>query len=388
MKQVYRWYGLSAALLFAIAWTPCAGYAQVFARDVYRIPDVMGYKALKCDFHMHSVFSDGDVWPSVRAEEAWMNGLDAFALTDHLEYTPHKADLPPVDFNRSYEIAKSTADGLRVTLLHAVEITRDMPPGHLNALFLKDANPVKTDEWKDAIKAAVEQGAFIFWNHPGWTGQQPDGVEKWYDEHTELFDNGWLKGIEVVNGDEYYPLVHQWCLDKKLTMFGNSDVHDPINMAYDPMQGSHRPMTIVFAKDNSEDAIRDALMNQRTIVYFNNWLIGEVKWLGPIFSQSIAMDTQSLTLKGKATGAIQITNHSSFEYELALDGKIDELSLPKKILLPAGKVVILRVKSNLEKLNESKEFELPYRVTNLKIRPNEGLPARIKINVTFQEKSS
>ncbi len=29
-------------------------------------PNILGYKTLKCDFHQHTVFSDGDVWPSIR----------------------------------------------------------------------------------------------------------------------------------------------------------------------------------------------------------------------------------------------------------------------------------------------------------------------------------
>ena len=32
-------------------------------RDNILIPDVNGFKVLKCDFHMHTVFSDGRVWP-------------------------------------------------------------------------------------------------------------------------------------------------------------------------------------------------------------------------------------------------------------------------------------------------------------------------------------
>lgn len=32
------------------------------------IPDIAGYLTLKCDFHMHTVFSDGNVWPTVRVD--------------------------------------------------------------------------------------------------------------------------------------------------------------------------------------------------------------------------------------------------------------------------------------------------------------------------------
>ncbi len=49
-------------------------------REIINIPDVKGYKTLKCDFHQHTVFSDGQVWPGVRVQEAWREGLDVIAI--------------------------------------------------------------------------------------------------------------------------------------------------------------------------------------------------------------------------------------------------------------------------------------------------------------------
>ena len=43
-------------------------------RENIVIPDVNGYKVLKCDFHTHTVFSDGLVWPTIRLQEAWSEG--------------------------------------------------------------------------------------------------------------------------------------------------------------------------------------------------------------------------------------------------------------------------------------------------------------------------
>lgn len=384
LKHKWVSWGIAVALIAGIS---APGFGQERARDLVRIPDVLGYKALKCDFHIHTVYSDGNVWPSVRPVEAWMNGLDAMAITDHIEYLPHKDDLK-IDFNRSYEIAKSQADALRVTLIRGSEITRDMPPGHINAIFLTDNNALDTKEWRDAVKAAHDQGAFLFWNHPGWSGQQPDGIGKWYDEHTELVDKGWIKGIEVVNSVEYYPEAQQWCLDKKLTMLGDSDVHDPIQMDYDPARGEHRPMTIVFAKENTAEAIHEALLDRRTVVYFKNWLIGEERFLDPIFAGSVELDRTQLTLRGKGGGTIQISNHAGIDFELALDGSVPDLSLPKSLVLPAGKAVMLNVRSTTETVNETRTVELPFRVTNLKVRPNEGLPVRLKVEVTFVAKKS
>ena len=152
--------------------TLAVGQEMRVRREV-RIPDIPGYRTVKCDLHIHTVFSDGTVWPNVRSEEAWREGLDAIAITDHIEYQPHADDLP-TSHDRAFEIARPHGDRLAVTVIRGSEVTRDMPPGHLNAVFLRSSVPLDTKEWRDALEEANEQGAFIFWNHPGWTGQQPD----------------------------------------------------------------------------------------------------------------------------------------------------------------------------------------------------------------------
>jgi predicted metal-dependent phosphoesterase TrpH len=259
---------LAFSLVFA-----AEGVCKPRVRDEVKIPDVGGYLTLACDFHMHTIFSDGRVWPAIRAEEAWREGLDAFAITDHIEYQRHEEDVR-TDHNRSYEITRGSGESLGLVIVKGAEITRDMPPGHFNAIFLKDANAMDVEDWRGAIKAAVEQGGFVFWNHPGWTGQQPEGKSIWYKEHTELHKKGWMHGIEVVNGDEYYGLAHKWALEKKLTMLGNSDVHTPTGLNYDFHAGEHRSMTLVLAKEKSKEAIKEALLARRTVIYWRNRLIG------------------------------------------------------------------------------------------------------------------
>ena len=166
----------------------CLTITQLIARDrfILRVPDINGYKVVKCDFHSHTVFSDGLVWPTFRVGEAWADGLDALAITDHIEYQPFENDINN-DHNRSYELAKKAAQSAGIILIKGAEITKDMPPGHFNALFLQNAALLDKEDWRQAIAAAHEQGAFIIRNHPGWRGQEKDGIGKWYDEHEELY---------------------------------------------------------------------------------------------------------------------------------------------------------------------------------------------------------
>lgn len=360
--------------------------AQTRVRHELAIPDILGYETLICDFHTHTVFSDGNVWPTVRPEEAWREGLDVIAITDHVEYLPHKDDIN-IGFNRSYEIAKPLGDALKITVLRGGEITRSMPPGHSNAIFLEDVAALKTENWEDAYAAAADQGAFIFWNHPGWKGQQKDGIPRWYDEHTMLAEKGWMHGMEVVNGWEYYPEAHAWCLEKGITMLANSDIHDPIHMdvnfhSHDD-ERNHRPVTLVFAKDNTPKSIKDALMDRRTALYAGNRLIGEERYLLPMFMQSVSFDERSIQLRGRQRVYLQVTNSSELDYELTLMESAENLEIPESITLYGESTVLFPVRATDKNITGSESYELQYRVENCLVKPNEGMPVNFKLKVRF-----
>lgn len=257
-------------------------------RKIIHLPDLPGYVTLKCDFHMHTVFSDGNVWPTVRIDEALRDGLDAIAITDHLEYTP-KEDFIPVDFNAAWKITEGYAKERNLILVHGTEITRKMPPGHFNALFIKDASIIAKDSVWDSFEAAIKQGAFLQWNHPGWKSQQPDGIPKMYDIHERLIRNGWLHGIEFFNDSEYYPLVFTFCKQNNLALMGNSDVHGTISEIYSKPEDTNRPMTLVFAKKRNHDSLKEAMFAGRTMVYFRDILAGKEEYAKPFFYQCISV---------------------------------------------------------------------------------------------------
>ena len=168
-------------------------------------PDIEGGSTLVSDLHMHSVFSDGHVWPRTRVEEALRDGLDAIAITEHLEWQPHLADIPHLDRNRAHAIAEAAAAGQDLMVIKGSEITRDWPVGHINAIFITDANPLlgvtsfadpadtravyeAASQYPAAsvIETANDQGAFLFWNHPDWVSQRPNGVAVPSDFHIQM----------------------------------------------------------------------------------------------------------------------------------------------------------------------------------------------------------
>lgn len=336
-------------------------FAQV--RQEVQIPDIMGYKTLKCDFHMHTVFSDGNVWPTVRVDEAWREGLDAIAITDHIEYQPHKQDVP-TNHNRPYEIALPQARERGILLIKGAEFTRDTPPGHFNALFLDDVTPLDTKDLLEAMAAADKQGAFIWWNHPDWKPQ----YKGWFDIHTTLFEKKYLRGIEVVNGNTYSADVHRWALDKNLTFLGNSDIHAP-SLVEKSVAEKHRPMTLVFAGEKSIPAVKDALEKGRTAVWFENKIIGREEYLDALFDAAVRITDIE---RDEKVARFTLRNDSDLPLELQRTGGPG----PRELTLPAGAVLRIRLNAG----GAEKPVELSYIVKNFVIGPpDKGLPASLTI---------
>ena len=350
--------------LFLIYFFSLSGYAQ--SRKIISLPDIEGYKTLKCDFHLHTVFSDGTVWPTVRVEEAWGEGLDAIAITDHIEYRPHSKDVV-ADHNRSFEIASPLARELDILLVRGAEITRNMPPGHINALFIKNANLLYREDVMDALKEARDQGAFLVWNHPGWKAQQPDSTV-WFEEHSQLLANNLLQGIEVYNSNKYYPEALAWANEKKLAMFANSDVHGPMNVCE-----GHRPMTLVFAKSRTEGGIKEALFARRTVVYFDNTLMGKSSLLEPFFHASLKYDKAALKMANGVNKPVKITNQSDIGYELELVQPGVGVDAPESIVLKAHHVTVFNLGGNSDEIAGMKEINLYYAVKNVFTAPGENL---------------
>lgn len=335
------------------------------ARQEIRIPDIMGYRTLKCDLHMHTVFSDGLVWPTVRVDEAWREGLDVISITDHIEYQPHKDDIP-TNHNRPYDIALPRAKERGIILIKGAEVTRDTPPGHFNALFLDDVNSLDTKELLDAMAAADRQGAFIWWNHPGW---KPDR-KGWLEIHTTLYEKKYLRGIEVVNGETYDPEAHQWALDKNLTFIGNSDIHDVMPVEKTTPE-RHRPMTLVFATGKSGPAVKEALTAGRTAVWFEQKIIGRKEYLEPLFDAAVRVSDIQYEEGKTKTVRFTLRNDSDLTIDLQRTGKAG----PRELSLPANAVT--RVSVNVE--NVEKSLELSYIASNFFIAPDKGLPVTLAV---------
>ncbi len=238
-----------------------------------------GRHLLTADLHTHSVFSDGQVWPSIRVEEAHRDGINLLATTEHLEAQPKKADIPHPDRNRSFHVASESlkTEGFEgLIVINGAEVTRGMPPGHVNAVFLNDANALLQTDAEQAMRAARDQGAFVFWNHPNWIPQAPDGIARLSDLHKDWIAKGLLHGIEVANGtlDGHSEHALQIALDNNLTVLGTSDIHGLIDWTHNAGHGGHRPMTIVLAKGRTAEDMKKALFEGATVAWSYDDILG------------------------------------------------------------------------------------------------------------------
>ena len=375
-------YTLSTILLFS-AYFYSHGTVRGFIDHepvVINFPDTDDYQVYTVDLHTHSVFSDGHVWPTVRVGEAEHEGIDLIAITEHLEYQPHGMDIPHPDRNRSFEIAKNSTE-TDLLVVNGAEITRMFPPGHINAVFIEDANKlIKIDRSKqneldelliDAPKSFIDeytgnqwfndaglaalwpveetllearkQNAFVFWNHPVWSAET-DNVETIVgDLNKYLFEENLVHGIEVVNGQWFSDEAFQIGLDYDLTLLGTSDIHGLTEWDYLNQPGGHRPLTLVLATDRTENSIKEALIDGRTVIWYKHDLIGLEKNLLPLLKKSL--EITGISYKGRTIGNVKLKNHTDVRFMLRV---ADE-----NLIENSSNIIIVEP-------NETTVFELKY----------------------------
>ena len=328
-------------------------------------PDLPGLKTLVCDLHMHTVFSDGSVWPNIRVMEANKDGLDVIATTEHLEYQSWISDIPHPDRNRSYELAKGFAGNSGLLVINGSEITREMPPGHANAIFINDANKLIKDDPIESFLEARKQDAFIFWNHPYWASQSPDASVPLDQLHIEMINNKLIQGIEIVNDTTYSNEAFQLALDYDLTILGTSDIHDIVDWQYRIPSGGHRPVTLVFAREKNEEALKKALINGQTVVWFNKKLIGKPDYLIPLMNSSIKIKSAKY-INNTTIVHVVMSNNSDAPYTLRNQSEFDFYNATNLITIPPHGTTIIDVRT----ITKKRKFELEFEVLNALVEPD------------------
>lgn len=323
---------------------------------------------------MHTVFSDGSVWPTVRVSEAWRDGLDVIAITDHLEVSRYKDDVK-IEHGRSTALASPTAQQLGIILVPGVEITKSTPdaPAHFNALFVTDAAALNTPDLMEALRCAKAQNAFVMWNHPGWRVPKAE----WFPFVAAAYQEKLFSGMEIYNSTDFYPETYPWISEKNLTMFANSDAHDPI----DPQSGGKlRPMTLVFARTADLKGVREALEARRTAAWADGSLWGNEEQLRAVVERAITLENAELSARAGSSITLRVRNSSAIPFAYRV--KAPAWLTTEDSVLAAESVSLLR--ASIAKTAPSVErIALELEISNLWVGPGRNLVARIPLNLNM-----
>ena len=337
--------------------TPVAQAAQ---RLEIVLPQVNGYNIYKADLHTHSIYSDGEVTPAFRVREAFFDGLDAIAITEHIEYrriegkmlkfvkgyTGGKAlkaentDLIrneitesgiKADLNYPVEEAIKESKKYGVLVIPGAEITREpVKIGHFNALFTKDNNTIYDPDPLQSIRNARKQGALIQHNHPGWRRTTCAKTEF----ELVAYKEGLIDGIEVANGGSLYLPIIDRAREDNLFVAANTDIH-PTTAEYYRLKGQLRNMTLIFAKECTLEGLKEALEAKRSLALSGGYISGDEQLLKDFFLASIKHEVIGTDKKG--TRKVLVTNM----YSLPLEFKTSKNANP--ILLQPRQSVLLNV---------------------------------------------
>jgi hypothetical protein len=319
---------------------------------------------------MHTVFSDGLVWPTIRVMEAYRQGLDVIAITDHDDYHPHEDDVG-MDISRGHTIAKPMADDLGIILIPGIEITKG--EWHFNALFVEDFNATKDLEAREALQEAGRQGAFVFWNHPGWKR-----TAEWFPEIAPLHAEGLFSGMELVNGRTLYEEAYPFIDDKGLTILCNSDIHSPATEA----DAVDRPITLLFARSADPEGVREALEARRSAAWMGGELWGAEPYLSGLWKGAITVQNPELAMSvdKRRTASLRLANQSAigFNFEVlqtpvwltVRDGTID-----------AEGIATIRIAIEKNTPAGTHNVDLELEITNLHTAPDRNLTVTIPLQV-------
>jgi len=153
-----------------------------------------------------------------------------------------------------------------------------------------------------------------------------------------------------------------------------------VDWSYKLYKGGHRPLTLVFAEDKSEESIKEGLESGRTAVWFNESVIGKSEFLIPLIEHSLIVK-RSYTMKSytgeSSVQAVEIENKSSTDYilenlsDFSLHSHADVFTIKTHGTETVGVMT----------LKKMPEFELCFKVLNAVVAPNTHPEINLKIHV-------
>jgi len=113
-----------------------------------------------------------------------------------------------------------------------------------------------------------------------------------------------------------------------------SDVHDLIDWDYQPHEGGHRPVTLVLADAATPAALRQALFDGNTIVYYKDWLMGRERDLARLMPELVEVKGARYP-KNVDVLELTLANRGDLPLTLELEGDMSFLNAADWVTIPA-----------------------------------------------------
>ena len=250
-------------------WRYIAALKKGITLAVYSLyPDLYERNAKKCDFHIHTTFSDGNETPDRTAANYRKKGFDVISVTDHNVYNASAKTAEKLEFMQNFTIipGEEVHNGY-ARQLHIVNIGSKYS---VNDIFLDEPERVKAEV--AALKGEVEipegvdereylyrvwtyreikkSGGYAIYPHPFWTWKDHYHVET--DMSEAVMKNGLCDAFELLGGctvdENNLQIALYFSLQKnglKMPIVGSSDSHTnlPGSEYFD------EESTVLFEKD-------------------------------------------------------------------------------------------------------------------------------------------
>ena len=247
--------------------------------------DLYGLRPLKGDLHSHSHRSDGKHDPAALAGHYREQGYDFFALTDHNRYYPSQE---AQDAFKDVKIGLTILNGEEVhtpeSVVHLVHVggTRSVSEIYINdpARYEKEYKELQAalpdtieEQYKEryaeaqwATREMHNAGGVAILAHPFWRPKNSRAYNETHTFATHLLQSGFFDAFEMIGGQDWDGNNMATALwndlrvqGLTLPIVGSSDNHciDVKHFAY--------LYTIVLAKENTQEAILDAIRKGNTI---------------------------------------------------------------------------------------------------------------------------
>ena len=250
-------------------WKYIAAVKKGITLSVYSLyPDLYERNVKKCDFHIHTNFSDGTETPERTAANYRKKGFDIISITDHNIYNASAEVEKKLDFMHNFKLipGEEVHNGY-ARQLHIVNVGSKYS---VNDIFLDEPERVKAEV--EALKGEVEvpegvdereylyrvwtyreikkSGGYAIYPHPFWTWKGHYHVET--DMSEAVMKNGLCDAFELLGGcsvkENNLQVALYYSLQKdslKMPIVGSSDSHTTMPGA----QWFDEDSTVLFEKD-------------------------------------------------------------------------------------------------------------------------------------------